>query len=98
MKQDRFDRLLAFLQRLDKAKIHYTLHNYREDAVSVEVYVPGEHWEVDFLATGEIDVERYRSNGEIEDESMLEELFAKYSDTDTPTEEAANVHEPVARK
>jgi hypothetical protein len=76
MKQDRFDRLLGFLQRLDQAGFHYTLANYREDAVSVQVHVPSEHWEVDFLADGSIEVERYRSDGTIHDESALDELFA----------------------
>jgi hypothetical protein len=84
MNADRFDRLLAFLRRLDEAKIHYTLANYRDDAISVEVYIPGEHWEVDFLDDGSVDVERFRSNGEIYDESMLEELFTLWSEEEGP--------------
>ena len=80
MTDDRFDKVLAFLHRLDAAKIHYILGHYRDDAVSVKIAVPGERWEVDFLDDGSVDVERFASNGEIYDESMLDELFAKYSD------------------
>ena len=46
---------------------------------------PGEYWEIEFLEDGEVDVERFRSNGHIDDESALEELFAQFSD-----EEAAS--------
>jgi hypothetical protein len=96
MNQDRFDKLLAFLERLDAAKIHYSLSNYREEALSVEVHVPGEHWEIDFLADGDIEVERYRSSGHIDDASVLDELFAKYSDEETQTEESQD--DAIARK
>lgn len=98
MIQNRFDELLGFLSRLKAAKIHYRLDDYREEAISVEVYVPGEHWEVDFLADGGIDVERYRSNGEISDASMLELLFAEYSDVETPTDEPITQNDAVAGK
>lgn len=80
MKEDRYDRLMTFLQRLSEAKIHYRLSHNRDDAVSVEVTIPGERWEVDFLDDGCVDVERFVSNGVIQDESALEELFAKNSD------------------
>jgi hypothetical protein len=99
MNEDRFDRLLAFLARLDRAKIHYTLANYREGAVSVEVHLPGEHWEVDFLADGDVDVERYRSNGKIEDASVLEELFVNDSDAELTNRGTAGNHDDAtARK
>ncbi len=80
MTADRFDRVLAFLRRLDEAKIHYEMSHYRDDAISVKVTVPGERWEVDFLEDGDVDVERFLSNGHIDDESALDELFARFSD------------------
>jgi hypothetical protein len=83
MKQDKFSQLLDFLRRLDKAKIAYDLRHSREDALMVEINVPGERWEVEFLEDDEIEVERFRSNGHIYDESMLEKLFAEYS-VDSP--------------
>jgi hypothetical protein len=85
MKTDQFTRLLEFLERLDQAKIHYTMRHSREDAVMVVVYAPGEYWEVEFVADGDIDVERYRSNGHIDDESVIAELFALWAEPDPGT-------------
>lgn len=90
MNADRFDKLLAFLDRLDKAKIPFRITKHLYDAISVETYAPGEHWEVDFFADGEVYVERFRSNGHIDDESTLEELFALWSNGDTSSVEAVN--------
>jgi hypothetical protein len=85
MKTDRFDCLITFLRQLDEAGIHYELDHYREDAVSVRVSVPGERWEVDFLQDGGVDVERFRSDGSIGDESLLDDLFARFSDKEPVT-------------
>jgi hypothetical protein len=35
---------------------------------------------VDFLADGDVDVERFVSTGDVDDESALEELFEKLAD------------------
>jgi hypothetical protein len=58
-----FDALLRFLNRLSDARIPYTLRHSRFDAVMVEVTVPGERWEIDFLADGDVDVEVFKSSG-----------------------------------
>jgi hypothetical protein len=86
---DPFDKLLTFHQRLKQARIHYELAGYREDAVSVTVRVPGEYWEVDFLADGDVDVERFVSIGGVQEEALLEELFAKFSDADVTSHDSA---------
>jgi hypothetical protein len=36
------------------------------------------------MEDGDVDIERFRSNGEIHDESMLEELFALWSEEEGP--------------
>jgi hypothetical protein len=77
---DRFDRLLEFLRRLTEARIPHRLEDYRQDAISVIAHAPGEYWEIDFLADGDIDIERYRSIGVIEEASNLDELFAMWAD------------------
>jgi hypothetical protein len=88
MKTDKFSQLLDFLERLEKAKIGYSLRHSREDALMVEIRVPGERWEVEFLRDDEIEIERLRSNGRIEDASLLDVLFAKFSaDSPEPTPE-----------
>ena len=98
MKNDHFSKLLAFLERLDTAKIPYTMEHSRDDAVMVTAFAPGEYWEIEFLEDGDIDVERYRSNGKIYDESALEELFVLCSDEETTTTEAVNQNDASARK
>jgi len=92
MNQDRFDKVLAFLRRLTDAKISHQVADHREDAISVIAYAPGEYWEVDFLGDGGVDVERFVSNGHIDDESALAELFMRCSD-----EEAPATHDATAR-
>ena len=82
MKQDTFTRLTAFLQSLERGKIHYTLQSCRDEAIMVLVTVPGERWEVEFLADGSVEVERFISDGEIYGEDILSELFTKYTDQD----------------
>lgn len=58
-----FDALLRFLNRLSDAGIHYTIRHSRFDAVMVEVAVPGQRWEIDFLADGDVDVEIFKPDG-----------------------------------
>ena len=89
MKKNLFPKLLSFLRQLGEAKIAYRLRHSRDDAIMVEINVPGERWEVEFLEEGEIEVERFQSNGEILDESLLRELFAKYSDAEAVPEKSA---------
>jgi hypothetical protein len=100
MKIDQFSRLLGFLERLDSAKIGYVLKHSRVDALMIVAYSPVGYWEIEFLVDGEIEIERYRSDGRIEDESILEELFASWADPDaeTPSPRAATTHEPVSSK
>lgn len=52
----------------------------------IEVDVPGERWEIEFVDYDDevhVEIERFRSNGKIYDESILEKLFAEYS-ADSP--------------
>jgi hypothetical protein len=85
-----FSRLLALLRRLDEAKISYQLKRSRDDALMVLAYAPGEYWEIEFLEDESVDVERYRSDGDIEDESILDELFALWAEPDASTNAATN--------
>jgi hypothetical protein len=72
--------VLAVLRRLEGARIRYRLEQTRHDAIAVEVVVPGERWEIEFLETGEIEIEVFKSNGEIFDAHALEDLYARFSD------------------
>ncbi|HEV3443790.1 MAG TPA: hypothetical protein VG099_04060 [Gemmataceae bacterium] len=98
MTTDAFGTLMAFLGRLEKARIPYQLCKRLEDAIRVQVSAPGEHWEVDFFVDGEIYVERFRSNGHIDDKSVLEELFALCSDEEPPVQEVVSRNDAASRE
>ena len=102
MKYDTFHQFLELLGRLKKAKIAYEIRHSRADALTIAANVPGERWEIEFVDYGDevqIEIERFRSNGEIKDESLLEELFAKFADTDAEqTPQALKQKDRVARK
>ena len=70
--------LLEFLRKLEENKIYYKLNRIRE-SILVEIAVPGERWEVEFFENGEIQVERFISNGEITGEESLDLLFNQFS-------------------
>jgi hypothetical protein len=78
LKGNVFDKLVVFLQKLEQQQISYTLAHHRDEAIMVTVVVPGERWEVEFLSSGAVEVEKFISNGEIAGEEALRELFARY--------------------
>jgi hypothetical protein len=70
-----FQKLLDFLNKLGEQKVPYRLSSWREEAIMVELATPGERWEIEFFADGHVEVERFRSDGHIADESALTDLF-----------------------
>ncbi len=85
MTQDALRQMLELLRRLEEAKISYRLEQSRDDALMIEVTVPGQRWEIEFVDYGDefqVEIERFVSNGHIDNESALNELFAKFSDKD----------------
>jgi hypothetical protein len=73
-------RLLGFLSELRRGKIYYRLSQHRDNAIMVEVTVPGERWEVEFLDDGSVEAERFTSDGTIQDAAALDEILRKNSD------------------
>ncbi len=98
MKNDKFSKLLDLLKRLDEAKIPYTMEHSRDDALMIVAFAPGEYWEIEFIADDELEIERYRSNGKIHDESVLEELFALWSDEEPQSAVTVSQDDSSARK
>jgi hypothetical protein len=89
---DTYRRILDLLRRLDEAKIYYELRHSRDDALMIEVAVPGQRWEIEFVDYNDevhVEVERFVSNGHIDDESALDELFAKFSDKEESVNDKA---------
>jgi hypothetical protein len=72
--------LMSFLDKLDKASIHYGLSRVRPETVMAEIRVPGERWEVEFFNDGHVEVEVFKVDGFIRDEEALSDLFERFSD------------------
>jgi len=72
-------RLAHFLEELRDASIHFTVGSVRPGAIMVNVTVPGERWEVEFLDNGSTEVQRFVSAGEITDGTVLPDLFRRFS-------------------
>jgi hypothetical protein len=71
-------RMLDFLNRLDAARIHYTLLRTRLESLMVDISLPGWRWEVEFVLDGSPEVERYKSVAGAEgDPALPEELLAE---------------------
>ena len=73
-----FHQFVDFLNRLEAAHIHYTLCKVRENTVMIIAYVPGQHWEIEFTTDGEWEVEVFKSDGTIMDESSLDILLRDF--------------------
>jgi hypothetical protein len=73
-------KLLSFLNRLDKAKISYSLEHNRDETIMVLVVVPGQRWEIEYFVDGSIEIETFISEGVKGDDGTLEELFSKFSE------------------
>jgi hypothetical protein len=76
-------KLLSFLDKLRAAHISYELGQIRDETVLVAVKVPGERWEVEFFADGSVEVEIFRSSGDIWGRKKLAELFSKFGERDS---------------
>lgn len=80
MKKPVFTKVMHFLDKVEAHGIAYTLTRVREEALMVNIAVPGECREVEFLCDGKVEIERFCSSGEIEDETSFGELFARYTE------------------
>lgn len=80
-------KLFDFLDDLALHKIGFRLERNREEAIMVCVSVPGERWEIEFFADGEVEVEIFRSaqNGVVggnEAQTALRHLLSSFADDD----------------
>ena len=75
----KLSKLTKFLDQLDEADLHYTLSSVREGSVLVAVTVPGERWEIEYMADGDVEVELFKSDGEIHDDGLIADLFKRHA-------------------
>lgn len=74
-------KLNDFLNELEESKIFYKLDKVRSEAIMVEVAVPGQRWEVEFMEDGSIEIEKFISDADfLYNESELKTLFKDFSD------------------
>lgn len=69
-------KFLDFLVELEIRHIHYRLRSVRAEAVMVEIRTPGERWEIEFFADGDVEVETFRSQGGVVGGPEAEEKLA----------------------
>lgn len=69
-----------FLNELDNRKIYYKLSKVRPESIMVEVAVPGQRWEIEFMNDGTTEIEKFISDGSYYDEKELITLMGEFSD------------------
>ena len=74
--------LTNLLDRLDAAEIQYTLSSVSEGTIEVGIDMNDEHWKVEFMDDGDIEIEIFKSDGQTFDYSIIEDLFEDDDDDD----------------
>lgn len=69
-----------FLNILEANQIFYHLSKIRPESIMIEVSVPGQRWEIEFMDDGTIVIEKFISDGTIYGEEELEVLLNEFSD------------------
>ena len=72
--------LINFLNKLEESSIFYKLSKVRNEAIMVEIAVPGQRWEIEFMEDGTVEIEKFLSDGEFYDGKEIEILFKDFSD------------------
>lgn len=80
-----FREFVDFLNKLEAARIYYTLCKERENTVTIIAYVPGQHGEIEFTTDGEWEVEVFKSDGTILDKASLDILLRDFGDPQEKT-------------
>lgn len=72
--------LINFLNTLEEKNIFYRLNKVRNEGILVEVAVPGQRWEIEFMEDGNVDIEKFISDGDFYDVKEIESLLKDFSD------------------
>ncbi|KGK87588.1 hypothetical protein [Clostridium sp. HMP27] len=73
-----FKDINEFLNTLDKNSIYYGLNKIRAESIMVEVAVPGQRWEIEFMNDGTIEIEKFISDEIYYDEKELQVLISEF--------------------
>jgi hypothetical protein len=72
--------VLRFLESLEQGSIDYQLSTARPEALMVSVAVPGQRWEIEFLASGAVEVEVFAGDGQIYEHDKLADLLEHFAE------------------
>ena len=73
--------LYRTMDKLKKAKLHFSLSTHRDDVVTISVVVPGERIEVDVFGDERVDIARFRgSELESTDPDFIDQIIASFRD------------------
>ena len=72
--------LIDFLNKLESSNIFYKLNKIRDEAIMVEIAVPGQRWEVEFMKDGTVEIEKFISDGIFYDVNEIETLIKDFRD------------------
>ncbi len=69
-----------FCRELGRRHVTYELRVVRDEALMLSVALPGERWELEFFDDGQIELERFISQGVVEAPEALAELLAWFDE------------------
>ncbi len=72
--------LIQFLNTLEEKKIYYRINKTRTSSIMIEVTIPGQRWEIEFMDDGSVEIEKFVSNGEMYSKEELVVLLNEFSD------------------
>lgn len=71
------EKLLDFLNKLEQYGISYRLNHVR-DSIMVELAIPGERWEVEFMRDNSFQIEKFINDEfSMNNQSILDELWER---------------------
>lgn len=79
---DNLVRVNNFLNELEDKNIYYRLNKIRKESIMVEVVLPGQRWEVEFMEDGTVEIEKFISDGTIFGADQLKMLIDDFSNAD----------------
>jgi len=68
-----------FLNILDENNIYYHLNKIRPEGIMIEVTVPGQRWEIEFMEDGTVEIEKFISDGSFYGKEELKVLLTEFS-------------------
>jgi hypothetical protein len=63
--------IYQLIELLSAKDIHFTLSSHREEAIMATASIPGQLWEIEVFQDGSVEMEIFRSHGELYDEGRL---------------------------